>query len=160
MGDIHLSHADHSLRRTCAVTIPVVSVLTAPLVLTVTVTIAQYAPVLVASLVTPSSVREESANDTTTAGVTRLAMLTPARTHVTLTWAPCVVIVPSVMLRIINLSALAHQVMMVTHCSHVDQGTASSFTDHRQYKKNKISNSHIRYTRTVTEKNLLLFSKL
>jgi len=115
------------------VTIPVVSVLTAPLVLTVTVTIAQYVPVLVASLVTPSSpVREESANDTTTAGVTRLAMLTPARTHVTLTWAPCVVIVPSVMSRIINLSALAHQVMMVTHCSHVDQGTASSITDHRQ----------------------------
>lgn len=131
--DTHLSHADHSLMRTCALTIPVVSVLTVHQDMTVKATNAQYAPVLVVTLATPSSpVREESANDTASAVITWLAMLTPARIHVTLTWALCVVKVPNVTSRIINLSVLAHLVMMVTHCSHVVQDAASSLTDHHQ----------------------------
>jgi len=101
----------------------VVTVLTVPQVLTVKVMIVQYVLAHVGSLATPSSpVREENANDTTTAEITRLAMLTLARTPVTLILAQYVVITLNVLLRIINPSALAHLVMMVTHYSHVAQG--------------------------------------
>jgi len=120
---IHLSHADHSLKRTCAVITLAVMALIVPQVLTVKATIVQCVLALVGSLATPlSPVREENANDTTTAEITRLAMLTLARIPVTLTLAQYVVIMLNVLLRIINPSALAHLVMMGTHYSHVAQG--------------------------------------
>lgn len=79
-------------------TTPAVIMLTVPQVLTVMATTDQCAHALVGTLATPlSHAREESANHTTNAETHKLAMLTHARTLVTLTLALYVEMMPTVL---------------------------------------------------------------